>query len=108
MFHKKGYVVVEKDKVDEGKLLDLITDAGADDMAEDGSNWEIFSSPDKLHQVVERLKAAHVAPAAAEVSMIPQSFVKLSGKEAHQIMRLLEELVDHVDVQNVYRNFEYV
>src|SRR5437660_2825644 len=44
MFHKKGYVVVEKDKVDEGKLLDLITDAGADDMAEDGSNWEMFSS----------------------------------------------------------------
>ena len=106
MFNKKGYVVVEKDKVDEGKLLDLITDAGADDMAEDGSNWEIFSSPDKLHQVVERLKAAHVAPAAAEVSMIPQSFVKLSGKEAHQMMRLMEELEDHEDVQHVYANFD--
>ncbi len=106
MFHKKGYVVVEKDKVDEGKLLDLITDAGADDMAEDGSNWEIFSSPDKLHQVVERLKAAHVAPAAAEVSMIPQSFVKLSGKEAQQMMRLMEELEDHEDVQHVYANFD--
>jgi len=106
MFHKKGYVVVEKDKVDEGKLLDLITDAGADDMAEDGSNWEIFSSPDKLHQVVERLKAAHIAPAAAEVSMIPQSFVKLSGKEANQMMRLMEELEDHEDVQHVYANFD--
>jgi len=106
MFHKKGYVVVEKDKVDEGKLLDLITDAGADDMAEDGSNWEIFSSPDKLHQVVERLKAAHVAPAAAEVSMIPQSFVKLSGKEAQQMMRLMDELEDHDDVQHVYANFD--
>jgi len=106
MFHKKGYVVVEKDKVDEGKLLDLITDAGADDMAEDGSNWEIFSSPDKLHQVVERLKAAHVAPAAAEVSMIPQSFVKLSGKEAQQMMRLMDELEDHEDVQHVYANFD--
>ena len=106
MFHKKGYVVVEKDKVDEGKLLDLITEAGADDMAEDGSNWEIFSSPDKLHQVVERLKAAHIAPAAAEVSMIPQSFVKLSGKEANQMMRLMEELEDHEDVQHVYANFD--
>jgi YebC/PmpR family DNA-binding regulatory protein len=106
MFNKKGYVVVEKDKVDEGKLLDLITDAGADDMAEDGSNWEVFSSPDKLPQVVERLKAAHIAPAAAEVSMIPQSFVKLSGKEANQMMRLMEELEDHEDVQHVYANFD--
>jgi len=106
MFHKKGYVVVEKDKVDEGKLLDLISEAGADDMAEDGSNWEVFSSPDKLQQVVERLKAAHIAPAAAEVSMIPQSFVKLSGKEAQQMMRLMDELEDHEDVQHVYANFD--
>ena len=92
--------------MDEGKLLDLISEAGADDMAEDGSNWEVFSSPDKLQQVVERLKAAHIAPAAAEVSMIPQSFVKLSGKEAHQMMRLMEELEDHEDVQHVYANFD--
>ena len=106
MFHKKGYVVVEKEKVDEGKLLDLISEAGADDMTEDGSNWEVFSSPDKLQQVVERLKAAHIAPAAAEVSMIPQSFVKLSGKEAQQMMRLMDELEDHEDVQHVYANFD--
>jgi len=106
MFNKKGYIVVEKDKVDEAKLLDLITEAGADDMAEDGSNWEVFSSPHSFPQVVDRLKAAGIAPEASEVSMVPQSYVKLSGKEAGQMLRLMEELEDHEDVQHVYANFD--
>jgi YebC/PmpR family DNA-binding regulatory protein len=106
MFHKKGYVVVEKVKADEGKLLELVTEAGAEDMTEDGSNWEIFSQPHEFHQVVDRLKAANITPAAAEVSMIPQNYVKLSGKEANQMMRLMEELEDHDDVQHVYANFD--
>jgi YebC/PmpR family DNA-binding regulatory protein len=84
MFNKKGYVVVEKDKADEGSLLELVTEAGAEDMTEDGGN----------------------TPAAAEVSMIPQSYVKLSGKEANQMLRLMEELEDHDDVQHVYANFD--
>jgi len=106
MFHKKGYVVVEKAKADEGALLDLVTEAGADDMVEDGSNWEIFSAPDKYPHVVDRLKAANITPAASEVSMIPQNYIKLSGKEAGQMMRLMEELEDHEDVQHVYANFD--
>ncbi len=106
MFSKKGYVVVEKDKADEATLLDLITEAGADDMVEDGSNWEILSPPDKFQQVVDRLKAARVTPAAAEVSRIPQSYVKLSGKEAQQMLRLMEDLEDHDDIQHVYANFD--
>jgi len=106
MFQKKGYVVVEKGKVDESSLLELVTEAGADDMAEDGSNWEIFSTPGNFHQVVDRLKFANISPAAAEVSMIPQSYVKLSGKEASQMLRLAEELEDHEDVQHVYANFD--
>jgi YebC/PmpR family DNA-binding regulatory protein len=106
MFHKRGYVVVEKAKADEGKLLELVTEAGAEDMTEDGSNWEIFSQPHEFHQVVEKLKAANITPAAAEVSMIPQNYVKVSGKEANQMMRLMEELEDHDDVQHVYANFD--
>jgi len=106
MFQKKGYVVVEKGKVDESSLLELVTEAGADDMAEDGSNWEIFSTPGNFLQVVDRLKSANTSPAAAEVSMIPQSYVKLSGKEASQMLRLAEELEDHEDVQHVYANFD--
>lgn len=106
MFSKKGYLVVEKDKADEGTLLDLVTEAGADDLREDGSNWEVISPPDKFHQVVERLKGAQITPAAAEVSMVPQSYVKLSGKNAHQMLRLMEELEDHEDVQHVHANFD--
>ena len=106
MFHKKGYVVVEKAKADEGKLLELVTEAGAEDMTEDGSNWEIFSPPHDFPQVVDKLKSAQITPAAAEVSMIPQNYVKLSGKEATQMMRLMEELEDHDDVQHVYANFD--
>jgi len=106
MFGKKGYVVVEKDKADEGSLLELVTESGAEDMTEDGANWEIFSPPSEFHQVVEKLKSAGITPAAAEVSMIPQSYVKLSGKEANQMLRLMEELEDHDDVQHVYANFD--
>jgi YebC/PmpR family DNA-binding regulatory protein len=106
MFTKRGYVVVEKEKADEEKLLNLVTEAGAEDMAEDGSNWEIFSPPENFHQVVEGLKAAEITPAVAEVSMIPQSHVKLTGKNAQQMLRLMEELEDHEDVQHVFANFD--
>jgi len=106
MFHKKGYLVVEKGKASEEKLLELVTDAGAEDMNEDGSNWEVFSPPDKFHQVVDSLKAAQIALAAAEVSMVPQSYVKLTGRQADQMLRLVEELEDHDDVQHVYANFD--
>jgi len=106
MFHKKGYVVVEKGKADEEKLLEIITDAGADDMNDDGSNWEILSAPDKLNNVVEGLKAAQITPAAAEVSMVPQNYVKLTGKQADQMLRLMEELEDHEDVSHVHANFD--
>ncbi|HUU13127.1 MAG TPA: YebC/PmpR family DNA-binding transcriptional regulator, partial [Terriglobia bacterium] len=70
------------------------------------SNWEIISPPEKLQQVVDRLKAENIAPAVAEVSMVPQSSVKLTGKSAHQMLRLMEELEDHDDVQHVYANFD--
>lgn len=106
LFHKKGYVVVEKGKTDEDMLLNLVTEAGAEDMREDGSNWEIISPPDKFPQVTEQLKSANITPAAAEVSMVPQSYVKLSGKHAEQLLRLMEELEDHEDVQHVYSNFD--
>jgi YebC/PmpR family DNA-binding regulatory protein len=106
MFHKKGYVVVEKAKANEEKLLELITEAGADDMNDDGSNWEILSSPERFHSVVEGLKAAQITPAAAEVTMVPQTYVKLTGKQADQMLRLMDELEDHEDVSHVYANFD--
>jgi transcriptional/translational regulatory protein YebC/TACO1 len=106
LFSKKGYVVVEKEKADEEKLLELITEAGADDMVDDGSNWEILSAPDKFQSVVDHLKAAQITPAAAEVTMVPQNYVKLSGKQADQMLRLMDGLEDHEDVSHVYSNFD--
>jgi YebC/PmpR family DNA-binding regulatory protein len=106
MFSKRGYIVVPKDKADEETLLNLATAAGADDMREDDGNWELLSPPAAFQQVVDRLKAANIAPAMAEVSMVPQSYVKLTGKSAQQMLRLMEELEDHEDVQHVYANFD--
>jgi YebC/PmpR family DNA-binding regulatory protein len=106
MFTKRGYVVVEKEKADEEKLLSLVTEAGAEDMADDGSNWEVFSTAENFHQVVERLKEAGITPAAAEITMVPQSHIKLSGKTAGQMLRLMEELDDHEDVNRVHANFD--
>jgi len=106
MFSKKGYLVVEKGKVAEDALLELVTDAGADDMRDDGSSWEIFSSPENFHPVLERLKGAQVTPASAEVSLVPQNYVKLTGKPAEQMLRLMEELEDHDDVSHVHANFD--
>ena len=106
MFAKRGYVVVPKDKADEETLLNLATEAGADDVREDDGNWELLSPPAAFQQVVDRLKAANIAPSLAEVSMVPQSSVRLTGKSAQQMLRLMEELEDHEDVQHVYANFD--
>ncbi len=106
MFSKKGYIVVEKAKASEEALLDLVTEAGADDLVDDGTNWEIMAPADKLQQVVERLKSANIEPSVAEVSMIPQTYVKLTGRPADQMLRLVEELEDHEDVQHVHANFD--
>ena len=106
MFSKQGYIVVEKDKADEDKLLDLITEAGADDMKDDGSNWEIISAVENFQPVVDGLKAAQITPVAAEISMVPQSYVKLTGKQADQMLRLVDELEEHDDVNHVYANFD--
>ncbi len=106
MFSKRGYIVVEKGKTDEETLLNLALEAGAEDMQEDGSNWEILTPPAAFQPVVDRLKGANISPVMAEVSMVPQSSVKLTGKSAQQMLRLMEELEDHEDVQHVYANFD--
>jgi len=106
MFNKKGYIVVPKEKVDEDTLLTLATDAGAEDMRDDGSQWEVITPPEVFHQVADKLKAAGITPTSAEVAMVPQSNIKLTGKAASQMVRLMEELEDHEDVQHVHANFE--
>ena len=106
MFSRKGQIVVEKSKANEESLLNAALDAGADDMNDDGSAWEIITSPDNFERVRDALKALGVEPASAEVAMVPQNYVKLQGKEAQQMLRLFEAIDDHDDVQHVWANFD--
>lgn len=106
MFNRKGYLVVDKSKASEDDLLDIILEAGAEDLREDGSNYEIFTPPDKYEAVVEALENSNIEIAASNLGQIPQNYVKLEGKQAQQLLRLMEELEDHDDVQNVWANFD--
>jgi YebC/PmpR family DNA-binding regulatory protein len=106
MFSRKGQVIVEKSKADEEKLLNVALEAGADDMNDDGSAWEIVCTPDAFEKVRDAVKATGIEPAAAEIAMIPQNYVKLEGKDAQQMLRLMEALDDHDDVQHVWANFD--
>jgi YebC/PmpR family DNA-binding regulatory protein len=104
MFEKKGYIVVEKGKVDEETLLAAALDAGADDLRDDGDNWEVVSAPDAFQQVLDAVKGLGAEPAAAEVAMLPQNYVKLEGKAAQQMVKLMELLEDHEDTKKVWSN----
>jgi YebC/PmpR family DNA-binding regulatory protein len=104
MFEKKGYVVVEKSKAQEEALMSAALDAGADDMRDDGENWEVVSAPDAFQHVLDAVKAIGVEPAAAEVAMLPQNYVKLEGKPAQQMIKLIEILEEHEDTKKVWSN----
>jgi YebC/PmpR family DNA-binding regulatory protein len=106
MFNRKGYIVVEQEKASEDKLLEIILDAGAEDLREDGSNYEIFTPPEEFEAVVNALKEHNIELAASNLGYIPQNYVKLEGKQAQQLLKLMEELEDHDDVQNVWANFD--
>jgi YebC/PmpR family DNA-binding regulatory protein len=106
MFSRKGQVIVEKQAADEEKLLNAALEAGADDMSDDGSAWEIVSAPESFEAVREAVKGLGLEPASAEVAMIPQNYVKLQGKDAQAMLRLMEALDDHDDVQHVWANFD--
>jgi YebC/PmpR family DNA-binding regulatory protein len=106
MFSRKGQVFVEKEHADEEKLLNAVLEAGADDMNDDGSVWEIVCAPEKFETVRDAVKALGIEPANAEVAMVPQNYIKLQGKEAQQMLKLFEAIDDHDDVQHVWANFD--
>jgi len=104
MFSKKGYIVVEKTKANEDALMNAALDAGADDLQDDGDSWEVMSSPDAFQQVLDAIKALGIETAAAEIAMIPQNYVKLEGKPAQQMIKLMEIIEDHEDTKKVWSN----
>jgi YebC/PmpR family DNA-binding regulatory protein len=106
MFKRKGYIVVDKSKAAEDTLLDIVLASGAEDVRDDGSNWEIITPPDTYDPVVEALKKNNIDIDTSNLGYIPQNYVRLEGKPAQQLLRLMEELEDHEDVQNVWANFD--
>ena len=106
MFQKKGYLVVEKEKIAEEALLEIALEAGAEDVNDDGSNWEIFTPFESFEPVRQALETKNVSLAAEQIIMTPQSHVKLSGKSAVQMLRLMEALEDNEDSTNVWANFD--
>jgi YebC/PmpR family DNA-binding regulatory protein len=106
MFKKRGVIGIEKSAIDEDKLLELALDAGADDVTSDSETFQVLASPDKLHAVRERLEKAGLAIAHSEVTRIPENTIAISGHVAEQVLKLMEELEDHDDVQSVAANFD--
>ena len=106
MFSKKGYIVVDKAGADEEKLLNAVLEAGGDDLRDDGDTWEVLSEPSAFEAVRDAVKALGVEPATAQVAMLPQNYIKLEGKDASNMIRLMDALDDHDDVKQVWSNFD--
>ena len=106
MFHRKGEIIVPKEQASEDKMLGIVLDAGADDLRDDGSAWDVVTPPEQFEAVRDALVKAGITPASAEIGMVPQNYVKLTGPQAAQMLRLVEALEEHDDVQHVYANFD--
>ena len=106
IFQNKGYMTLEKNKIGEDDLMSIVLDAGGEDIKTGETQYEIFTDPHSFETVRKALEKKNIKPSFAEVTMIPQTSVSLEGKEAHQMIHLMEALEDHDDVQNVYANFD--
>lgn len=106
MFHKKGDIVVPKSTAKEDDLMNIVLEAGGEDLKDDGENWEIVTDPSSFEAVSEAVKKAGINPTSASVTMVPQNYIKLEGSNAHTMIRLIEALEDHDDVQQVHANFD--
>jgi len=107
LFDQKGIIIVNKDAGDEDTVMMAALDAGAEDVnADDEEVYEIYTAPGDVYTVKEALEAAGIASAEAEVRMVPQNTVAVTGKEAQQVMKLIDTLEENDDVQNVYSNVD--
>jgi YebC/PmpR family DNA-binding regulatory protein len=107
MFDKKGFLSVPCSAISEEKLMDLVLEAGADDLQQNEDNFEIYTSAEAFLAVQQALETAEITPGEAAIVMEPQNTVEVEGKKAEQCLKLLEAFEDHDDVQNVYANLEF-
>ena len=106
MFAKRGYIVIEKSKADEETLMAAVLDAGADDLRDDEDNWEVLTTPEAFPAVREAVKTLGIETATAEIAMVPQNYIKLEGKTAQSMLRLMEALDELDDIRHVWSNFD--
>lgn len=104
MFDSKGYINVEKKAVDEDKLMETSIEAGAEDVREDNNSFEIITEPDDFEAVKKAIDNASIPYVVAEITMLPRTMLELKGKQAEQMIKLMETLEDCDDVQKVYTN----
>jgi transcriptional/translational regulatory protein YebC/TACO1 len=90
----------------EDDLMNIIIEAGGEDLKDEGENWEILTEPSAYEAVLEAVKKAGITPASSSVAMVPDTYIKLEGQQAAQMIRLMEALDDNDDVQNVHANFD--
>lgn len=106
MFSKKGLIAIPKEAADEDKLMSIVLEAGGEDLNDEGDTWEILTDPQAFEAVAQAVRDAGIETVMSEVTMIASTYTKLEGPAAAQMMRLLEALEDHDDVQHVYSNFD--
>jgi YebC/PmpR family DNA-binding regulatory protein len=105
-FERKGVILIDGAGVDEEALMDAALEAGAEDISEDGSQWQLVTDPTELAQVRGNLEGAGFVMASADITMLPKATVETGEKEARQLLRLLDDLEENDDVQDVYANFD--
>ncbi|MDE1175140.1 MAG: YebC/PmpR family DNA-binding transcriptional regulator [Edaphobacter sp.] len=106
MFTTKGVITVAKSDVNEEKITEIVLEAGAEDLSEQGENWEILTDPKDFEAVTEAIKAAGLKTETAAVTKIASTYTKLEGAQANAMIRLLDTIEDLDDTQNVYSNFD--
>ncbi len=106
MFEKKGYLVFEKNKIDEEALMEWGLEAGVEDIREQENEWEVITSVEQFEKVRAEVERKKWTPLVAELTMLPKNTVTLEGKNAEQMLRMMEALEEHDDIQNVYANFD--
>jgi YebC/PmpR family DNA-binding regulatory protein len=106
MFKKRGVISIERKAVDEDRLMELALEAGADDIISDSDSFQVVCPPESFSAVRDALEEAGMTNANAELTMMPENTVKVSGHQAEQVLKLIEDLEDHDDVQSVSANFD--
>jgi YebC/PmpR family DNA-binding regulatory protein len=106
MFERKSQILIEGDKATEEQLMSVALEAGADDLRNEGENWEVLSAPESHEAVLAAIQAAKIPTVEAHIAMVPKTLMKLEGKSASGMLKLSEALEEHDDVQDVYSNFD--